>query len=814
MLTILRDLRFAVRQLLKTPGITLAAVLSLALGIGANTVVFTWVRATILSPLRAVTREDEIVIVSGRSKSGALLSLSYPDYVDYRDRNRTLAGLLVQRNAAMSLTSGDRPERVYGMIVSGTYFDVLGVKPVVGRGFRPEEDRTPGSHPVVVLNYALWQRRFGGDPRIVGRTITLNARPFTVVGVAPRAFIGTAFGLATDLWVPVMMQHEIVSGGDRLAANRRGLRWLSGLARLKPGVSVAQARADLNVVADQLGRSFPLTDEGVGVDLYTLRQAPGGAGKVLAPVFTVLGAVVALVLLIACANVANLLLGRAVDRQREVAIRLSLGATRTRLFLQFLTESVLLALAGGLGGLLVARWTSGLLLAFVPPTDQQVALALDADARVFVFAMAVSLATGVLFGIVPAFHASRRQVAGALQEERGSIASGRRRSVLRNGLVVAQVALSVVLLVGAGLFLRALSAAQNVDPGFDARNIVLAGIDLFPNGYERDRGIDFYQRLLERVRALPGVQSAALARQVPLDLSGSSSMGITVEGYVPGEREEMTIEFNIVSPDYFRTLGIPVTAGREFTWQDRGARPDAIIVNETMARRFWKGGNPTGKRVRVNADWCAVVGVVGDIKFHTLTDPPSALMFLPLAQRYQADQVLHVKASGDGAALVPAVRAEIRGMDGNLPVYGVQMMAERVGLALFTQRIAGTLLAIFGGLALALASVGLYGVVAYAARQRWHELGIRMALGATPSEVRTLVVRHGFVLALAGLALGVLAAWPLTRLVVSQLHGVSPTDPLTFVAVGTVMMAIAVLASFIPARRASRLDPIATLRHE
>ncbi|MFB3852841.1 MAG: ABC transporter permease [Vicinamibacterales bacterium] len=807
MFSLFQDLRYGARLLTRRPGLAFAAVVSLALGIGANATVYTWMQGALFRPLARVPDQDEIVFVQNRPRSGSAWSMSYPDYVDYRDRNKTLAGLIVSSDLAVSLTEGGRAERVYGAIVSGNFFDALRVEPVLGRGFLPEEDRTPGSHPVVVLSHGFWQRRFSGDPSVVGRTISLNTRPFTVVGIAPPGFTGVLVGLRADLFVPIMMQAEMM-GSSQL--ERRGNHWLNAFGRLRPGVSLEQARADLNVVAAQMAKEHPDSNDGMKVDVYNLWNAPSGAARVLGPVLWVLMAVVLTVLLIACANVANLLLGRALDRRREVAIRLSMGATRWRLARQLLTESLLLALLGGLGGVVVARWSAGLLMSFLPPTDMPLSLAVQVDARVLAFTFLISLVAGVLFGLAPAFQGSKQEIVGTLREESGSVAGGRRKAVLRNAIVVAQVALSVVLLIGAGLFVRALGAAHRVRPGFNVDRVALASLDLFPNGYTRETGLDFHRRLLARVRALPGVESASIARRAPFEL-GSSSMGIRVDGYTPAPDEEMSIEYQNVAPDYFRTMEIPIVRGREFVESDSGEQWTAAVVNEAMAARFWPGEEAVGKQFHIGNRTLSVVGVAKNVKYHSLNEAPYAVMYLCMWQAYRPDAVLHVRTSGDPSAVLPVLRSEIASLDPNLPLFDVQTMSERMQFAFFVQEIASTLLSVFGGLALVLAVVGLYGVVAYAVGQRCHEMGIRMALGAAPRDILVLVVRQGVFVTGLGMGAGILGAAAATRLAASQLHGVSPTDPMTFAAVIALMLAVASIASYLPARRASSLDPISTL---
>jgi len=796
-------------MLLKRPGLSAAALLSLALGIGANATVFTWVKGILLRPMPGVQAQEDIVVFENRNRAGTAISASYPDFVDYRAGARTIA-LVGQDDVAVSLTTNDRPERVYGSLVTGNYFDVLGVKLALGRGFLADEDRVPNLRPVVVLGHGLWERRLNADPAIVGREITLNGHAFTVVGVAPPEFIGTYGGLLTELWVPMMMQPLLA--GDRL--NERGNHWMTALGRLNPGVSRNQAQAELNLLAKQLAAAHPNTNAGTSILLYPLWRAPGGAAKAMGPVLLVLGVVVSLVLLIACANVANLLLGRALDRRREIAIRLAMGASRGRLARQLLTEGLLLSVAGGLAGVLVARWSANLLMAFLPPVDMPLRLALDVDWRVLAFTMTIALASGVLFGLAPAFQGTRSDVVTALKEELGTSTGGQRKARLRNALVAAQVALSVILLVGAALFLQSMRNAQRLDPGFETRRVLLASMDLFAHGYTEETGRQFQQQLIARVGELPGVTSAAIARRVPINLGGRSSSGIRVDGYQPAPDEEMSITFNNVSPDYFRTMGIPVLRGREFSERDSGGTPNAVIVNQTMAARFWKGQDPTGRQIHLGPDTLTVVGVVKDITYQELGERPMSFMYLPLYQYYRADVILHVRTAGDPAALAGAVRAEAAALDARLPLFDVKPMAVHLRVGVFIQRMAGMLLGLFALLALVLATVGLFGVLNYLVGQRSREIGLRLALGATRRDVLGMIVRHGLTITAVGLVAGIVLAAGLMRLASRLLHEVSAADPATFAGVSAMMLLVAAVASWAPARRAARLDPVQTLRRE
>jgi macrolide transport system ATP-binding/permease protein len=796
-------------MLRQRPAFTLAAVLSLALGIGANATVYTWIRGLLLHPLPGVPEQARIVYLENRNHAGNALGVSYPDFEDYRAGAKSVS-LVAQDDVAMSVTVGRQAERVHGALVSGDFFQVLDVKLARGRAFLPDEDRVPDARPVVVLSHALWQRRLGGDPEIVGRTIILNGRAFTVVGVADQEFAGTWGGVVTELWVPMMMQPSIGGG----ALDRRGSHWATVLGRLRPGASRESARAELDLVARRLAEAYPNTNRGTTVRLYPVWQAPGGAGKVLGPVLAVLAVVVALVLLIACANVANLLLGRALERRREMAIRLALGASRGRIVRQLLVEGLFLAAAGCACGLVVARWSAGLLTSFLPPMDAPVRLPSDVDAPVVAFTALVACLAAAAFSLAPALQGSRADVALALKAESGAAGGSRRKAALRNLLVVGQVAISVVLLVAAGLFLRSLQNARHADPGFDTAHVLLAGLDLFPNGYSDDTGVQFYERMLDRVRALPGVRAASVARRVPINFGGRSQYVIEGEGYQAAPTEEMAVEYNSVSPGYFQTLGIPLTRGRDFEPSDRGDGARHVIVNDTMAKRFWPGEDPIGKRLRINSRWVPVVGVARDITYHQLGEAPQSYMYVPLFAAYRPETSLQVRTEGDPAASAGAVRDVVRGLDPNLPLFDVTPMSAHMGIGLVVPRIAGTLLGLFSGLAVSLATVGLFGVISYLVGQRWHEMGVRMALGARPLDVLALVVGHGLRLAGIGLALGAAAAAGLTRLVARQLHDVSPLDPATFAAVAAFMLAVALAASYGPARRASRLDPLATLRHE
>jgi putative ABC transport system permease protein len=578
-------------------------------------------------------------------------------------------------------------------------------------------------------------------------------------------------------------------------------------------VSLEQAQAELDTIARQLEQEYPRTNEGRGAALFPLWKSPWGAGFVLRPVLFVLTAVVGLVLLIACANVANLLLARAVGRRKEIAIRLSMGASRARLIRQLLTESMLLSLAGGIGGLLIAYWGSGLFLALIPPIEIPIKLFLGIDGGVLWFTLAVSVLTGVIFGLAPALQASNPNLVVALKDETAKSSGSRGKARLRNSLVVAQVALSLILLIGAALFIQTLQRSQTIDPGFNTQNVLTAGFDLFSSGYDKEKGKLFQQQLLQRVETLPGVNSASLARRVPMALSGTSSSKVTVDGYEARPEEEPFVDYNSVAPNYFHAMSIPIIDGREFTAQDSEQAQKVVIINETMARRYWPGQSAVGKRVRTY-DTFEVIGVAKDIKYRNLGEEARPHFYYSLLQNYQPEVALLVRTMGDPASLLPAVRQAAQSLNPNLALYDARPLVENIAISMIPQRIAAILLGVFGLLALTLASVGLYGVMAHSVSQRTQEIGIRMALGATSRDVLRLIVGQGMLLAVIGVGLGLAGAFGLTRFLATLLYGVSPTDLATFAGTPLLLVTVALIACFIPAYKATKVGPMVALRHE
>ncbi|HZE90050.1 MAG TPA: ABC transporter permease, partial [Verrucomicrobiae bacterium] len=733
---------------------------------------------------------------------------SYPDYVDIRDGSGgVFSGVAAEFHRKVSLVRGDEPELGSAALVSGNYFDVLGVPAALGRTFTAEEDGVPGAHPVVVLSHAAFRDRFASDPSAIGRQLTLNGRAFTIVGVAPPWFQGIEAERAPEVWVPMAMQAAVIPSREWLTA--RGAGWLAIFGRLEKGVTLDQARASLEVTYARLAATYPETNKGRTPVVETAgRLGREDRGKVVAALVLLL-VVAALVLLVACANVAGLLLSRSASREKELAIRVSLGASRGRIVRQLLTEGLLLSLAGGACAIVIAGWSADLLhtLSLPPSID------LGLDVRVVAFTVATCFATTLVFGLAPARRATRRDVAPVLgAASRSSSSSARSHSLLS----VAQIGLSLVLLITAGLFLRSVQKAQSVHPGFDPEHVLTFALDPGLQGYGDARGRELYARLLERIGATPGVVSATVAGYVPLGHAWQGD-SVIVEGSAPVTDEAApTVGVNPVGPGYFATLRLPLARGREFTRADSGSAPGVVVVNETMARKFWPDGEAIGRRLKqVGKDqrWLEVVGVAADSKYLKLVEESQPMMYLPFEQAYESEAHLLVRTAGDPEAAAAALRHEVTSLDRSLPVFSVQSLAS-LAVDAEERRLTATLLAIFGGLGLLLAAVGLYGLIASLVAGRTREIGVRVALGAEPSSILRLFLAHGAKLVAAGLVLGSLLAFAATRLLQESLFGVTPTDAVTFGLVSLVLAATGLAATWIPARRASRVDPIVALRSE
>ena len=806
-----QDIRFGWRQLLKHPGFTGLAILSMALGIGANTAIFSLIDTVLLRPL-PVHEPSQLIAVDGQLRNGTDFTLqSYLNYKDYRDRNTVFSGLLAYRFVVASLSHNGVNERVWGFDVSGNYFDVLGVKPALGRGFLPEEDQTPGSHAVVILSHACWQKRFAGDSSIIGRKILLNTHPFTVVGVAPAGFVGTEVAYAPEFWVPLMMAKQIEPGSTWLDMRESDNLFVIG--RLKPDVTVEQAKAQLDTVTRRMAEEHPKENAGRSVLLMPPGLfIPDIRNSIFA--FSGLLAVVgALVLLLACVNLANLLLARATERRKEIGIRLAIGASRGQLVRQLLTESVMLSLAGGAVGLFLATWTNHLISSIRLPTDIALLFDLRIDWRVLVFTLALSVLTGMAFSLIPALQASKPELVPALKDE--SSMAGFRRSRLRNGLVIAQVALSLVLLISAGLIVRSLQAAQRMRPGFNPQNAVALSFDLGLQGYDDAKGRAFYDRMMERAKAIPGVRSVAATDVLPLSLDYSSNT-IYIEGQPVRSRSDLPLAIPYsVSPRFFETMGVTLR-GRDFLPNENKKESRVAFVNETFARRFLPGQNPIGKRYNhtgpTDPFW-EIVGVVPDGKYNTLGEEPKAVVYRPL-RYFDSQLTLVARTEGDPRTVLAALRRAVQELDPTLPIYDAKTLTEHMNIPLFPAKMAAGVLAAFGVLALLLAAIGIYGVMSYVVVGRTREIGLRMALGAQTADVLRLILRQGMLLAALGAIIGLAIGLGGGRLLKTLLYGVSATDPVTFVAVTLLLGSVTLLACWLPAYRATRVDPMIALRTE
>lgn len=809
----LQDARYGLRMLRRNPGSSLLAVSCLALGIGGNAAVYGWIEGTLLRPFPGVANQESLVAVAGtvRGASG-FANVSWPDFVDLARRSTLFDAFIAEKITGTTLSVGDRAERIVGSIVSANYFDALGVRPSLGRGFTPDEETGRNAHPVTVISDRLWKGRFRGDPAIVGKTQMFNGMVHTIVGVAPEGFYGTFVGYAFQFWVPASMQEAFDSTGYKL--ENRGERWIEGYARLKPGVSRAQAQQEISAVAKALEREYPATDRGRGIRLFPLWQAPFNNARVLLPTLRIALGVAIFVLLIACGNVGNLLLVKSIARRHEMTVRLAIGAGRGRLVRQLLTEGMILAAFAGAGGLALAYWMRNGLLLLYPPIGTPMRLAGAIDWRVLGASLGVCLVSTLFVGLVPALQARKIDLSSALKSESGGVVSGSGIGIprLRSSLVLLQVSLSFLLLVGAGLLLQSMQRIRRASPGFSTDKVLATGIDLLSAGYDRDRARLFQDALMARLQALPGVDSAAYSRIRPFSLRSYSEASIGVDGYQPGPDEQPTVEFNEVSPAYLATLGIPLLAGREFTLADDETAPPVAIVNDAMAARYWRGKDPIGQRLRVNGQWTTVVGVARLAKYRSLLESPGPFFYVSLRQNPSTEVNLAIRTSRGASALAPALVREIHALDPNLALGDLITMRDQVDRSTATQRVAVTLLGAFGVLALLLAAIGLYGVMSHAVSQSSRELGLRMALGASAADLRRLVLSRGFRLTAVGVALGAAAALALTRLLGYLLYGVSPRDPLAFGTAFAVMAIAALMACLLPARRAARTDPVRALR--
>jgi predicted permease len=830
------DLRFGLRTLRRSPVFTAVAVLSLALGIGANTSIFSLLSQVMFRLLPVAEPERLVVFHTEGQREGTSSSdnheavFSYPMYRDLRDRSEVFEGVIARSSAPVSFSSGGQTERARAELVSGNFFEVLGLRAALGRVFTPEDDRLPGAHPVIVLSYGYWKRRFGGSPEILNQKVNVNGHPMVVIGVAPLGFRGVLSGDTPDLIVPIMMKREVTPGWDGF--DDREYHWLSMFARLKRGVSTQQAEAAMQVLYraaseediarmkhhrfDQRDRERYLSQK---LELLPAAQGINPLRDDWETALLALMAMVGLVLLIACSNVANLMLARANGRQKEIAIRLAMGASRTAIVRQLVVESLIIAVAGGVLGLIVTNWTTALLLRLLPDDATGGWLAASLDWRTLGFCAALAIGTGILFGLAPAIGSTRLDLAPALKEQSGSAAAGGAQAWLRKLFIMAQVALSLMLLVGAGLFGRSLFNLMTEDPGFHAEKLLRFSVDPGLNGYDNPRGRAFYRDLQQRLAGLPGARSVGGAFLGPFG-HGRRASNITVEGYRAKEDEYVGASEDALTPDYFRTMGIPLLAGREFTERDGASAPKVVIVNEAFVKRYAGAGNLLGRHLafgagtKIKLDW-EIVGIVRDTKYSNLREQADPFIYVSNAQQGTLERMtFFVRAARDEGSLGPEIRSLVRNMDANLPVFDMNLMEVQIADSIYRDRLIAILASAFGALATLLAAIGLYGVVAFNVARRTAEMGLRMALGALPTDVLGLVMTEVGQLVAVGAVVGLTAAVALSRFVESQLFGMKANDPLVFSTATVVLALSAGLAGYIPARRAARIDPIKALRYE
>jgi predicted permease len=810
-----QDIRYSFRVIAKAPGFAALAILTLALGIGANTTIFSWINSTLLNPVPGLSKPTEVVAMAEGEAWSNPMGFTYPDVEAIRDGQKSFTGIAACGFAQMSLTNKTQQERVSGMVATANYFDVLGVRPYLGRTFLPSEDEKPGGAAVAVIGYRLWQVHFGGDPSVIGRTVDINQQPYTIVGVTPPDFHGSQTGVRTDIWVPIMMEEALVPHGDLIHDHH--YFWLLPFGRLKPGVTATKAQQEMTVLLSHEVKNYPEEHKGhEAVKVYPLWRNPFGLNQFMSTLLPALMVIAGIVLLLACANVANLMLVRAVGRRREVAIRMSLGASRWRLIRQLLVESLILALAGGGAALLITVWTQGSLMRFMPVTpDIPFELNVSTDRTMLVATLVISILTGLIFGILPALRASGESPVNVLKEDAANSSGGLRRARLASALVVLQISLSLLLLVCAGLFIRSFLHAAQINPGFNERNVLIASYDLFTGGYNETTGEEFHRQLVSRIQTLPGVESVALTNRVPLGFDRGSTI-VKPEGYVSRTNDSMETQVANVTPNFFHTMQIPLIEGRDFTWQDDNSSQRVAIVSKAFVGRYWPNQDAIGKKFQsdLTYEWFTVIGVAQDVKEQSLSENPEPFVYLPVYQVYHAGMMVAARVAGNPMALRDTLIRTIHSMNTNLVVYDVTTVESRAEASSFSLRIAGTFVGAFGLLALALAGIGIYGVTAYTTRQRTHEIGIRMTLGASKEDVLRLVLGHGLRLMLTGVGIGLVLALVLTRFLGGLLLGVTSTDVLTFSSVALLLCAVALFACFVPARRAMRLDPTVALRYE
>ena len=810
---LLEDLRYGIRQLWRNPGFSALAILCLILGIGANASMFSWLEGILFRPYPAVAHQERLVALAGtsRGESGPT-EISWPDLLALRQSCTQCEAVFVSKITSSTLNIGDRAEVTVGSIVSSNYFDAIGVRPLLGRAFEPSEDLGSNAHPVVVISSQLWRRRFNADPNIIGKVQRLNNVPHTIIGVAPGGFYGTFVGWAMQFWVPASMEETFESGGYKL--EDRGARWIEAYARLKPGVTRSQAQEEISAISTTLERDYPATNRGRGMQLWPLWQTPFNNAGTLLPTLEIMIVVVAFVLLIACANVANLLLVRSVGRRHEMTVRLAIGASRARLLKQLLTEALLLSVIGATGGLLVAYLCRHALVLLLPArSGVTMYLPGEVDWHVMTLNAGICLIVTLIVGLVPALQTRDLKIADVLRSESSSVIGSRSKTWMRSGMVVFQVCLCFILLVGAALLLQSLRKIRTTSPGFSTTSVVQTSVSLVAAGYDIPRAKEFQDNLIDRVRTMPGVESATFARVSPLGNSTYSSTPITVDGYEVPLEDQPTVEYNQIAPDYFSTLGITLLSGREFTREDNETAPLVAIVNRTMATRYWRGQSPIGRRLKMKSGWATVIGVATDSKYRSMRENPQPFFYVPLRQEFARAPVLYLRTTQPLQAISAALLNQVHIMDPNVALYELLTLQEQLNRSTSPQLVAVTLVTLLGGLAVILAAIGLYGVISYSVAQSRRELGLRMALGADAARLLRMVIARGLKLTAGGILLGAAAGFALTQPLGNLLFDVSPHDPAAFAFALVTMTIIAVAACLLPAWRATRIDPTQVLRN-
>ncbi|MGA7858352.1 MAG: ABC transporter permease [Terracidiphilus sp.] len=805
---LLQDVRFALRQLRKSPGFAITAVLMLALGICANSTVFSWINGTMLHPVPGARNTGDLVtVMRGTWNDSPSPPLSYPDYRDLREMNHSFTGMLAYNHDWIALTGGTEiPQRVYVSNVSANYFDVLGIQPFMGRFFRPNEEATQSSIPYVILSYSLWQTRFDSDPEIVGKSIEIAQHAVTVIGVAPKGFIGCMPGIQEDMWLTL----DPIGNSGRMRS--RSDSWLNVMGRLRPGVSRDHATQDLEGLMHHLVAAYPNDHLGVNtITLDPLWRAPFGANGYMAASLPILLAIAGVVLLLTCANVATLALVRFVARRRDIAIRQSLGANQFALMRQMILEGLLVSLAGGALALLLTSWSAKMFARFIPPNSISIALNGMFDGNVVAAILVLSVVASVLCGALPAWRSSHVPASEVLKDEAASVSGGAHHRHLLSGLVVAQIALSLALLIAAGLFLRTLRSISEANPGFEQFHVLTASVGLGIAGYSQADTLAIRHQILDRIAALPGISAVSLTDWVPFNYNRKTADAYP-EGYVPQPHESLEVRRAEVSYGYFATLGIPLVEGRDFTRDDNETAPRVVILDQTAANHYWPHQDPIGRKLKIWGDPFTVVGVVKNSKHQRMNEPLEPIIYLSYFQDSDSETVIQVQTSGDPVSAVPALERTVHQINSRMPVFDVRPLSETTQISALFQRIEATFASAFAVLALILATTGIYGVVAYRTQLRTQEIGIRVALGASRSDVLKLVLFQGLRLTAAGLALGLAFSFVLTRFLRGMLYGVSANDPFTAACVTALLAVIAVLACYLPALKAMRINPVNAIR--